>query len=407
LTNVSGSSAYGGAAYSWDGNGDSTASGTVRGAGNRLLSDGTYDYTFDVAGHVTKRVNRATNAETDYFWDNRSRLVSVKDYATSGGAQTQEVDYTYDVFNRLITRVFTPYSGGNPQTASIVQSELVYDGNNVVLAFNVNQALTDRYLWGPAVDQILADEQYSATATQMPTAAGNLFEVLGDNEWNVRDVLSASSGSIQGHFVYDAFGKLMPSPASTGTPIRFMHNGTFYDAATGLEYHGANGTGRWYNAGIQRWMSEDPNGLAPDPNPYRYCNNSPTNFVDPSGLNPPGQPQATIGFVLDSGRGRLPKGGLPPLPAPQGPQPHLAPPWTDKKNWGFPGLPFPEWPSPMIPLPIPWYYPPGGPKPPIPLDPPPKVPPKPKSVLKKMAMLLTPEFYSRRVDDGANKSGFY
>jgi hypothetical protein len=31
-------------------------------------------------------------------------------------------------------------------------------------------------------------------------------------------------------------------------------------------------------------MSQDPSGLGPDTNPYRYVGNSPTNFVDPSGL---------------------------------------------------------------------------------------------------------------------------
>ena len=31
-------------------------------------------------------------------------------------------------------------------------------------------------------------------------------------------------------------------------------------------------------------MSEDPTGLAAGPDQYAYCNNSPTNGVDPSGL---------------------------------------------------------------------------------------------------------------------------
>ena len=30
----------------------------------------------------------------------------------------------------------------------------------------------------------------------MPTNAGNLFEVLGDNEWNVRDLVNASTGTL-------------------------------------------------------------------------------------------------------------------------------------------------------------------------------------------------------------------
>ena len=39
-----------------------------------------------------------------------------------------------------------------------------------------------------------------------------------------------------------------------------------------------------YDPQVGRWLSEDPSGLGPDPNKYRYVHNSPTNFTDPSGL---------------------------------------------------------------------------------------------------------------------------
>lgn len=42
-----------------------------------------------------------------------------------------------------------------------------------------------------------------------------------------------------------------------------------------------------YDPTIGRWISEDPIGFtAGDPNLYRYVGNSPTNFTDPSGLQP-------------------------------------------------------------------------------------------------------------------------
>lgn len=39
-----------------------------------------------------------------------------------------------------------------------------------------------------------------------------------------------------------------------------------------------------YDPTIGRWLSQDPTGLEPDVNPYRYVGNSPTNATDPSGL---------------------------------------------------------------------------------------------------------------------------
>ncbi len=43
-----------------------------------------------------------------------------------------------------------------------------------------------------------------------------------------------------------------------------------------------------YDPKIGRWLSEDPAGLTIDANPYRYVRNSPTQFTDPSGLEPDG-----------------------------------------------------------------------------------------------------------------------
>ena len=41
---------------------------------------------------------------------------------------------------------------------------------------------------------------------------------------------------------------------------------------------------RWFDPTVGRWLSEDPAGLGPDANPYRYCGNAPTDGTEPSGL---------------------------------------------------------------------------------------------------------------------------
>jgi RHS repeat-associated protein len=62
----------------------------------------------------------------------------------------------------------------------------------------------------------------------------------------------------------------------------FEFTGRQRDGTTGLQLHGA----RWYDPEIGRWLSEDPSGFdGGDANLYRYVGNSPTNFVDPTGLS--------------------------------------------------------------------------------------------------------------------------
>jgi len=42
---------------------------------------------------------------------------------------------------------------------------------------------------------------------------------------------------------------------------------------------------RWYDPSVGKWLSEDPSGLAAGANPYRYCDNGPTDATDPSGMD--------------------------------------------------------------------------------------------------------------------------
>ena len=152
----------------------------------------------------------------------------------------------------------------------------MYDGDNMVLMLDDSGAVTDRVLYGPAVDQVLAEEDGSGTVTWL----------LGDNQNTIRDLRefnsSTSKTQIVTHQVFSAFGQpLHETDLGTGQPVRsvFGYTGCYYDAATTLQWN----LNRWYNPALQRWMSQDP--AAADVNLYRYCRSNPVNKVDPSGLD--------------------------------------------------------------------------------------------------------------------------
>lgn len=258
--------------YAYDGNGNRIMDGYVTGPGNRLLSDGEFDYSYDAVGNRTRRVDIATGEVTEYHWDHANRLTAVIDRAATRGAVLQEVEYLYDPFGRRIGKTITPAHGPSEI------ERFVFDDQHVALRF-VNGQLANRYLHGPSVDQILADEQLGGDAYP-----GGTLWALTDNLGSVRDLVAydKADGSVRvvNHREYDAFGNLSGESTSTIDHV-FGFAGRELDEETGLSFHRA----RYYDPRIGQFISEDPLGFAGgDFNTRRYVGNSPTNRVDPTGL---------------------------------------------------------------------------------------------------------------------------
>jgi RHS repeat-associated protein len=267
-----------GESYSYDANGNRTNPGCVTGAYNRLLSDGTYNYEYDAEGNRTKRTDIATGAVTEYVWDHRNRLVAVIDRASDGGPILQSVAYVYDSQNRWIAKSIDA-DGEGPEEAT--STYFVYQDNQIILQIDAAGQVTNRYLWGPAVDQILADEQVQFDGSSV------ILWALTDHLNTVRDLAALDNETgvttIVNHIVYDAFGRVTSQTDPTvGTLFGFTARP--FDRDTGLQ----NNLNRWYDAETGTWISEDPKGFAAaDANLYRYVGNQVTVAVDPSALEPP------------------------------------------------------------------------------------------------------------------------
>jgi len=165
----------------------------------------------------------------------------------------------------------------------------VYDGADIVLVADETGSLTDRFLTGPDIDQILAGEN----------GAGDVRWFLADQQGTTRDVAEYDSGtdttSIVNHLQYDSFGRITDQTAPGEQPL-FAYTGLMWDADAELQYSRA----RWYDPMVGRFLSEDPLSFAAgDANLTRYVSNAPTNYVDPSGLDGMPNGSTTGGSVLD------------------------------------------------------------------------------------------------------------
>jgi RHS repeat-associated protein len=264
-------------AYAYDAGGNRVSSGTGPsgqsdqiGPGNELASDGTFNYTYDAEGNLTRRTTIADGSTRDFVWDYRNRLVSVID-KTAGGTQTQRVDFTYDAGDRRISKTVQA-AGGTTETF------FVSDGDNVVLEFRDSDGpgganppvLSARNLFGPAVDEVLAQDD----------GLGHVLWSLDDHLGSVRDLID-SSGTVVNHLTYDSFGKLL-AQSDPSRSIGYGFTGRELDAETGLQYNRA----RYYDANTGRFLSEDPSRFTTGTlNLYAYVGNDPVDLIDPFGLD--------------------------------------------------------------------------------------------------------------------------
>jgi RHS repeat-associated protein len=221
---------------------------TVTGDSRRLLNDGKYEYLYDDEGNLSRKTEIATGSITNYEWDYRNRLTKV----TSG---SQVVEYLYDAEDKRVAKKIN----------GVTTEKYIYDGADIALVVDAAGVLVERYLFGAGVDNVLSREK-----------GGAVVWSLGDRQGSVVDLVN-EDGTILNHFVYDGFGN---STGTTAADFRFGYTGRELDTETGLYYYRA----RYYDPKVGRFISEDPIGFsAGDTNLYRYVNNSPTNFTDPTG----------------------------------------------------------------------------------------------------------------------------
>ena len=246
--------------YAYDANGNRSGTGFATTVMNEQTASPGETYTYDQAGNLTAETNTSTHVTTSFTYDFRNRLREV----TVGG--TVVATYTYDALNR---RIGIDDNGNQKWT--------VYDGTNPYADFSGGSggALLDRYMFGPGVvDGAVVDELLARTdATEI--TSWYLMDKLG----SVRDIAAALTGAVIDHVVYDSFGNVL-SETSPSNGDRFKFAGMEWDGTVGQYYDHARG----YDAAIGRFMSLDPMGFAAgDANIYRYVENAPGGFTDPTG----------------------------------------------------------------------------------------------------------------------------
>ena len=112
--------------YRYDANGNRQAAGLTIGPNNQVLADSTYTYQYDAEGNLTRRTETATGKYTQYTFDFRNRMVAATDFSAAGTV-LQQVDFSYDVFDRRIRKTVDA-DGAGPMAP--VTTHTVFDGQH-------------------------------------------------------------------------------------------------------------------------------------------------------------------------------------------------------------------------------------------------------------------------------------
>jgi RHS repeat-associated protein len=177
---------------------------------------------------------------------------------------TYSATYTYDVYGQAIQQSVWTASAGT------VVTRFANDGNDngeVWADLTSGNALSVRYVRPDGTNALGARISSSGTVAWYLTDFQGSVMALTDN-----------SGVVQNQNTYDAFGNIV-NQTNPSFSDRFLYAGEPTNITAKLSDNDA----RWYNTATGNWMRQDPDGLSPDSDPYRYAANSPTNATDPSG----------------------------------------------------------------------------------------------------------------------------
>jgi RHS repeat-associated protein len=272
---VTGSNSEG---YTYDKNGNRTNGGYVTDTGNRLMSDGVYNYEYDPEGNRKSRTLIADNSVELYTWDYRNRLTAIVSQTSMTGTVTRTVGYEYDVDDQRVKK-----------TVDGVVENYYIDRNQIAFVTDGSGVETFHYLYGLNVDSVMAQDSSTGMLWSLADRLGSI------------DTLTDKDGNVVDKRTFDSFGRVL-NQTNPSVSFRYGYTAREQDLESGLNYYRA----RYYDPANGRFISVDPMGFgAGDTNLYRYVGNSSTNATDPSGMIAPlvwagiALGGAAIGFATD------------------------------------------------------------------------------------------------------------
>ncbi|WP_244176178.1 RHS repeat-associated core domain-containing protein [Gordonia lacunae] len=225
--------------------------------------DGTvWTYTYDHLGRRLSKTNTATGAVTRFHWHGEQLIEQTE-------SAPDVLDAESDLGLKAITWTFAP--NAYTPLAQTRSTELITATDDADSRNSAPDADVSLNLGSPTVGP---SRPIAWTQTEVDR---EFFAIVTDQIATPTALVDPHTGEVAGHSARTLYGE--STWVGLSTPWAFP--GQYADSESGLHYN----RHRYYHAGTGRYMSPDPLGLAPAPNPHAYPGN-PTVWADPLGLSP-------------------------------------------------------------------------------------------------------------------------
>ncbi|MEV6318460.1 RHS repeat-associated core domain-containing protein [Streptomyces sp. NPDC051776] len=249
--------------------------------GTRLLTAGRVDNQHDAAGRlVTRRRTRLSGkpAVWRYAWDAQDRLTSV---TVPDGTVWH---YRYDPFGRRIAKRHLSADGSTvlEETLFTWHEGTMVEQSTASAQWPSTQTLTWEYEDG-GVAPLSQTDRYgsasSAASASQDEVDARFYAIVTDLIGTPTELLDEAGNTVwrQASTLWGC--TTWNTDAGAYIPLRFP--GQYHDLETGHHYN----VHRHYDPETGRYLSPDPLGLLPAPNPVSYPHN-PLTWADPLGLSP-------------------------------------------------------------------------------------------------------------------------
>jgi RHS repeat-associated protein len=218
---------------------------------NRLLTSGSTTYTYDGNGN---RKTSSADAGKIYSWDFENMLTAFVDSSTG-----KTVRHYYDGLGNRIARV-----DGSQTTHYVL--DLSGDMSRVLAETDGSGNVIAYYVYGNGLISRIS--------------AANERRMYHYNYRGDTIALTDASGTITDAYAYDEYGRLLTNQGNTPNAFRFVGRHGVMDEGGHLYLMRA----RFYDAGVGRFLSEDPAGFGGgDWNIHNYVGDNPITRIDPEG----------------------------------------------------------------------------------------------------------------------------